>query len=765
MPRNRARLIALAGAAVPALLLAPAGLPAQAARAAGSWLAIRYGGASFVVPSSWPVYDLARQPSTCVRFDHHAVYEGAASPDGRCPARAIGVSEAVQVQPIGDIATAAGSARLRSVTINGDQALVATNDQVTHRVVAAFPQAGVVVTISYRDDRALAEKILASFTALPTGATGSTRAGPGATSNSSAAMRSQDSTVRAAPRLTASTVAPVLFTGKGFDTCQAPSEPQMAAWKSASPYRAVGVYIGGANAACTNITATWVRDEANAGWYLFPIYVGLQAPCVWQPGLATIDPSKAASEGTQAADNAVSQAASFAMGAGTTVYYDMEAWDTNGCGQLTAKAANAAVATFTAAWTDELHAKGYVSGFYGSADSGISQVIVPMYGHTGAPDDLYFGQWDSIATTKSPYIPAGDWANHQRIKQYDGDVTETWGSVTIQIDHDYLDAPTLGDPRPVVTGVSPASAIPGSTVTVTGSGFVPGATTVDFGSVQGTKVSVTAANRLTATVPSQVPATVDVTVTTVGGTSASTAGDKFSYVPFVSMDVDPSTGGYWVATSRGNVYRFHAPFYGSTARQRLPAPVVGIAATATGYLLVTAQGNVFDFNTAFDGSTARRSLPAPVVGIAAVPGGGYDLVTAKGNVYNFGAPFHGSMANKPLPAPVVGIAATASGYLLVTARGNVFNFNTTFDGSTARRSLPAPVVGIAAVPGGGYDLVTAKGNVYNFGAPFHGSMANKPLPAPVVTMAVTGTGYLLGTSVGTLYNFNTASYGSPASPG
>ncbi len=53
----------------------------------------------------------------------------------------------------------------------------------------------------------------------------------------------------------------------------------MAAWAS-SPYRAVGVYIGGVNRACSqpNLTSSWVATQTEAGWHLIPTYVGLQAP-------------------------------------------------------------------------------------------------------------------------------------------------------------------------------------------------------------------------------------------------------------------------------------------------------------------------------------------------------------------------------------------------------------------------------------------------------------------------------------------------------
>ena len=75
----------------------------------------------------------------------------------------------------------------------------------------------------------------------------------------------------------------------------------MSAWSS-SPYRAVGVYIGGANMACSqaNLTSGWVSTETAAGWHLIPTYVGLQAP-VDDCGCASIDPGQATAQGRAAA--------------------------------------------------------------------------------------------------------------------------------------------------------------------------------------------------------------------------------------------------------------------------------------------------------------------------------------------------------------------------------------------------------------------------------------------------------------------------------
>ena len=58
-------------------------------------------------------------------------------------------------------------------------------------------------------------------------------------------------------RLPARSSSPDAFTGLGFDACAAPSSRTMTAW-AASPYRAIGVYIGGSNRGCSqpNLTST-----------------------------------------------------------------------------------------------------------------------------------------------------------------------------------------------------------------------------------------------------------------------------------------------------------------------------------------------------------------------------------------------------------------------------------------------------------------------------------------------------------------------------
>ena len=49
-----------------------------------------------------------------------------------------------------------------------------------------------------------------------------------------------------------------VFTGYGFDACTAPSTASLAAW-TASPYRALGIYLGGINRA-------WAPGDQKGPW-------------------------------------------------------------------------------------------------------------------------------------------------------------------------------------------------------------------------------------------------------------------------------------------------------------------------------------------------------------------------------------------------------------------------------------------------------------------------------------------------------------------
>ncbi|HXX89182.1 MAG TPA: IPT/TIG domain-containing protein, partial [Acidimicrobiales bacterium] len=104
-------------------------------------------------------------------------------------------------------------------------------------------------------------------------------------------------------------------------------------------------------------------------------------------------------------------------------------------------------------------------------------------------------------------------------------------------------------PAPTVSSLSPASgpSAGGTAVTITGTGF-GGATQVLFGTAAASAFSVTSATSITATAPPGSAGSVDVTVTTPGGTSATSSADRFTYdaaptVTGLSPASGPSAGG------------------------------------------------------------------------------------------------------------------------------------------------------------------------------------------------------------------------------
>jgi Rv2525c-like, glycoside hydrolase-like domain len=402
---NSNRRHRLAPVVVCALALLAVVLPGQAL-AAASTKTVRYHGFRLVVPAGWPVYHLQAGGSQCVRFDRHAVYLGQPSSRQQCPAAPAGRTEAILVQR--------GQGGSSQATAGGADATRVV-DRAHHVVVTAtWNRQPAVIR------RALGVRSLAAFTQRPASAM----------ARANALMHSY------AKARTATVSAPgQIYTGSGFDACNTPSSSQMTAW-GASPYRAIGVYIGGENRACSqpNLTPTWVSQESAAGWHMIPIYVGLQAPSN-SCGCAAISSSSAAAEGAQDASYAMADAQAIGLGAGNPLYLDMEAYTRNTTN-------TSAVLAFVQGWTQQLHAGGYGSGVYSSDNSGIVD-LVSRYG-TGftEPDDIWIANWNNAQTTSDGNVPASEWATHQRMHQYDGAHNEKYGGVTINIDGDYVDAAT-----------------------------------------------------------------------------------------------------------------------------------------------------------------------------------------------------------------------------------------------------------------------------------------------------------------------------------
>jgi glycoside hydrolase-like protein len=233
-----------------------------------------------------------------------------------------------------------------------------------------------------------------------------------------------------------------IYHGYGFDTCIAPSYATMRAWSS-SPFRALGVYVGGRARACPhqpNLTTSWVRDVTDLGWKLLPLYVGSQSPCVTsdrKQQYALDEDGGARAQGAAEGRDAVASAQRLGMSEHSAVYLDMEPYDESdsACARTTLR--------FVQGWSHAVRALGYLPGFYSNAGSGITHMESSREaGAADLPGAVWFARWHTgPSVSDEPSLASGAWQPHRRIHQYAGDVTETYGGVRLQIDKDLVDAP------------------------------------------------------------------------------------------------------------------------------------------------------------------------------------------------------------------------------------------------------------------------------------------------------------------------------------
>jgi RHS repeat-associated protein len=142
----------------------------------------------------------------------------------------------------------------------------------------------------------------------------------------------------------------------------------------------------------------------------------------------------------------------------------------------------------------------------------------------GTPSTYVSADSDNAITTRVPAHAVG---------MVDVTVTTPGGTsaVTAADQFNYVTNIGSGGPPPVVTGLAAVSGstLGGLSITIIGSSFT-GATQVSFGSTQVNSVNVLSDNAIRVTVLAHTAGVVDVTVTTPGGTSATSAADHFTYV-------------------------------------------------------------------------------------------------------------------------------------------------------------------------------------------------------------------------------------------
>jgi alpha-tubulin suppressor-like RCC1 family protein len=159
-----------------------------------------------------------------------------------------------------------------------------------------------------------------------------------------------------------------------------------------------------------------------------------------------------------------------------------------------------------------------------------------------------------------------------------------------------------GEAIPTVTGVSPdvGASTGGTQVTITGTSFSE-ATSVKFGSASAESFTVESPTKILAQAPAGTLGTVDVTVTTVAGTSAKGAADKFTYlaaptIKKIAPKAGPATGGTVVTITGTGLTGATSVSFGANAGKVLSVKsatamtVESPAGTGTVSVKVTAPG-------------------------------------------------------------------------------------------------------------------------------------------------------------------------------
>ncbi|WP_063837029.1 DUF1906 domain-containing protein [Phaeacidiphilus oryzae] len=226
------------------------------------------------------------------------------------------------------------------------------------------------------------------------------------------------------------------FRGTAFDTCSAPKETLLRAWWGHSPYRATGVYIGGAGRACRQprLDRDWVRTADRIGWRLLPVYAGSQAPCATdRHPKPVIDPRHAPQQGGAQGADAVRNAAALGIRPGSPIFLDMENYRRGD------RACTTAVLRFTAGWASAVRARGYRPGYYGSAYSGIADLAAAP---SPLVDEVWYARWDAHPDTGGfRALPPGRWSGRHRVHQYRGPVKERYAGAVASVDRDAVDSP------------------------------------------------------------------------------------------------------------------------------------------------------------------------------------------------------------------------------------------------------------------------------------------------------------------------------------
>ena len=305
-------------------------------------------------------------------------------------------------------------------------------------------------------------------------------------------------------------------------------------------------------------------------------------------------------------------------------------------------------------------------------------------------------------------------------------VTAEGGASTVDGTFTYLGVPTL-------TTVTPtAGKLAGGTVTLSGSGFANGATSVTFGAGNhGATVHVSSTTSLTVKAPAHAAGAVTVTVTTPGGTSGT---KPYTYDPIptiasLSRTSGPTTGGTQVTVTGTGFSSVASVKFGTTTAQSFTvrsatqlvttspvhaAGTAGVSVTTPGGSSPATPADLYKFTVSAPAVSAISPASGPAAGgtTVTVSGSGFTgattvyFGTAKGKTVSVNAA--GTQLTVKSPAGTSGasvnvrVATPASESPAVTA--DLFTYGPTIT-SLSRTSGPVAGGTKVTIAGTGFSTV------------------------------------------------------------
>ena len=373
-------------------------------------------------------------------------------------------------------------------------------------------------------------------------------------------------------------------------------------------------------------------------------------------------------------------------------------------------------------------------------------------------------EFDGVPATNVVVDPSGLFLSADPPAHAAGEVEVvvfTPGGVTAPLDYTYVPAPTAATISPTE---GPAAG--GTPVTITGTNFIVGETTVEFDGIPATNVVVSGPTSLTAVTPADPAGPADVTVTTAGGESDPPLTFTFIAPPTASGVAPPSgplAGGNTVTVSGTNlvpgVTSVTVQPPGGGAPVTIPASAVTVSPDGTTASFVMppspTPGDATITLTSPFGATAPVAyeyLPVPTAA-AMLPDAfgstaGGDVVTIVGTGFVAGAT---SVQIGPNTVPasqvsVVGGGQTPLTGALTQALQASLVQSLTATGTSVTFTTPANVAGPVSVtvitPGG----TTAPARIYTYVAPPTAASLSPTFgPASGGTIVtITGSGFVPG---------------------